>query len=125
MVLEWYASVSDNPVVTHFAVAPIVDLLTPERFANDSKIQQKANLTKQAWEKYINIPLFCFENCSGNGTSVPTGYFNFGICNCYHQLNENPLDCSIYTPTTTTTPIPVRMKMLNTNRKKKTHVSIT
>lgn len=100
---DWYASVADNPVVTHFVVAPIVDLLTSERFPNDSAIGTKATLIQQAWEKYTNISVICFENCSAHGLCQATGYFNFGLCLCQAGWTQNPLDCSVPDPTTTTT----------------------
>ena len=108
-------------MVTNFVVAPIVDLLTPERFPNDTNIAAKVALIKQAWEKYTNAAVICFGNCtsSANGVCQPTGYFNFGLCSCFDGWNRDPLECSL-PPLTTTTPLPPpSARRSNINRKKK------
>jgi hypothetical protein len=46
--------VPENPVVIKFTLSSIFDLLTQERFPNDTKIIQKSALIKQAFEEYLN-----------------------------------------------------------------------
>ena len=89
---EWAKTVPSNPTIVKFSLSNILDLLTPKRFPSDPDIRQKQYLVKKAHEKYINNPVFCYNNCSGHGTCIPSGYFGMGKCNCY--LGRTGIDCA-------------------------------
>jgi hypothetical protein len=107
-------------VLTNFVVASVVDLLTPARFPNDTKITAKAAQIEQAWTRYVNIAPFCYGNCSGmtHGQCTKTGYFNFGLCSCFAEWSANPIDCSQPTPTTTpVAPVAKILKRMKNNER--------
>lgn len=81
---QWSKTVEANPVVIKLGIRYIFDLITKARFPSDPNILLKASLIKQALDKYIQTPLFCYNNCTSplNGECVPTGYFRFGQCKC-------------------------------------------
>jgi hypothetical protein len=89
---DWSKTVPDNPVVTKFTVDFLNELITLARFPNDTQIAAKASILNSLLINYINLPLFCWNNCSGNGTCVPTLYFNIGTCNCNQGYTGT--DCS-------------------------------
>jgi hypothetical protein len=89
---EWSKTVPNNPIVTKFSVAFLPDLLTPARFPNDTRIIEKALLISNLLINYMKSPLFCWNNCSGNGTCIPTPFFNIGTCKCNQGFTG--IDCS-------------------------------
>jgi hypothetical protein len=89
---DWSKTVPNDPVVTKFRVDFLLDLITSARFPNDTRIAAKASLINSLLANYINLPVFCWNNCSGNGTCVPTLYFNIGTCKC--NQGYTGLDCS-------------------------------
>ncbi|CAF2982224.1 unnamed protein product [Rotaria sp. Silwood2] len=92
---EWAETVPSNPIITKFGIREIFDLLTIRRFPKDLQIQNKSKLIKKILQKYIQQPLYCYNNCTNSfqGTCESSGYFQFGTCKC----NENwtGIDCSV------------------------------
>jgi hypothetical protein len=84
-VTEWSKTVPSNPVIIEFALRDVFRLFTKHYFAHDTLITNKSKLIEKALEKYIAGPVYCYNNCGGNGTRgtcEPSGYFQFGICKC-------------------------------------------
>ncbi|CAF4126325.1 unnamed protein product [Rotaria magnacalcarata] len=79
---EWSKTVKTNPIIIKFGVKLIFDLLTAKRFPNDPNIVTKKALIESALENYIKNPIYCYNNCSANGQCKPSGYFQFGECQC-------------------------------------------
>ena len=90
---EWLKSINTNPVVIKFGVKFFFDLLNVQRFPNDQNITAKSKLIEQALENYIRNPVYCYRNCSGKGTCRPSGYFQFGVCECVKGWSG--IDCSV------------------------------
>ncbi|CAF1032288.1 unnamed protein product [Didymodactylos carnosus] len=92
---EWAKTVKSNPVIIKFGIREIVDLLTNGRFPNDIQIQNKSKLIKIMLQKYIQQPLYCYNNCTNaeHGTCEASGYFQFGMCKC--NKNWTGIDCSV------------------------------
>lgn len=92
---EWAKTVPSNPVIIKFGIREIFDLLTTRRFPNDLQIQNKSKLIEQILKRYIQQPLYCYNNCTDalHGTCESSGYFQFGMCNC--KENWTGIDCSI------------------------------
>ena len=82
-IKDWTKTVQSNPVLVHFGVRSILNLLTPHYFPKDKQIQEKSKLAKVALIKYLENPIFCYGDCSGHGNCVPSGYFQFGLCQCH------------------------------------------
>ncbi|CAF4305822.1 unnamed protein product, partial [Rotaria sordida] len=78
---EWAKTVPSNSVITKFSIREIFDLLNKYRFPNDSQIQNKSKLIEKLLKKYIQQPLYCYNNCTStlHGTCESSGYFQFGI----------------------------------------------
>ncbi|CAF4857564.1 unnamed protein product [Rotaria socialis] len=93
---EWSKTVKTNPIIIKFGVKLIFDLLTARRFPNDPNIVTKKALIESALEKYIKNPIYCYNNCSANGQCKPSGYFQFGECQCNDGWTG--LDCSTSKP---------------------------
>jgi hypothetical protein len=82
---EWSKTVLNNPVIIKFKVQDIFRLFSKFRFPNDPLITNKSKLIEKTLEKYLANSIYCYNNCGGNGTRgtcVPTGLFQFGICQC-------------------------------------------
>lgn len=79
---DWARTVPDNPAITSFHVKYIFDLLEPARFPTDGRILDKARIVRNLLTKYLAAPPFCYNNCSGHGTCVPTDMFRVGTCKC-------------------------------------------
>ncbi|CAF4348635.1 unnamed protein product [Rotaria socialis] len=90
---EWSKTVSSNPTIIKFGIAPIIDLLTARRFPQDVKITSKRDLIRRVLEIYLTNQLFCYNNCSQHGLCVATKYFGFGQCLCDRAWSG--IDCSI------------------------------
>ncbi|CAF4927865.1 unnamed protein product [Rotaria socialis] len=90
---EWSKTVSSNPTIIKFGIAPIIDLLTARRFPQDVKITSKRELIRRVLEIYLTNQLFCYNNCSQHGLCVATKYFGFGQCLCDRAWSG--IDCSI------------------------------
>ncbi|CAF3526942.1 unnamed protein product [Rotaria sp. Silwood2] len=90
---QWSKTVPSNPVIIKFSLQSIFNLLNQVRFPNDSLIQNKSVLIAHALHNYLNDPAYCYNNCTGHGTCVPSPYFQFGICNCTERYSG--VDCSI------------------------------
>jgi hypothetical protein len=90
---EWSKTIPSNPIVIKFGVKYLFGLLNVQRFSNDPNITAKSKLIEQALEKYIQNPVYCYINCSGKGICKPSGYFQFGICECFSGWAG--IDCSI------------------------------
>jgi hypothetical protein len=99
---EWSKTIKDNPVIIHFGVRYIFDLLTERRFPLDRQINEKSKLIEQALNKYINNPIYCYNGCSEHGQCVDSGYFQFGICKC--NSGWTGIDCSLRQQTSTVQP---------------------
>lgn len=95
----WSETVASNPTIIKFSIAPLLSLLTAQRFPNDPTIELKKELIKKAQQKYANNLLFCYNNCSGEGSCQPTGYFGFGLCRC--NFGFTGVDCSVKARTPT------------------------
>ncbi|CAF3356937.1 unnamed protein product [Rotaria socialis] len=90
---EWSKTVSSNPTIIKFGIAPIIDLLTARHFPQDVKITSKRDLIRRVLEIYLTNQLFCYNNCSQHGLCVATKYFGFGQCLCNREWSG--IDCSI------------------------------
>jgi hypothetical protein len=88
---DWSKTVPTNPVIIKFGISLIFDLLTSERFPGDVNITDKAELIQAALDKYMANPVFCYNNCK-KGTCKPSGYFQFGLCQC--DKGYTGYDCS-------------------------------
>ena len=93
---DWSKTVKTDPIIIKFGVKLMFDLLTVKRFPNDPNIRIKKELIESALEKYIKNPIYCYSNCSHNGQCKPSGYFQFGECQCNDGWTG--LDCSISKP---------------------------
>ena len=89
---EWSETVAANPTIIKFSIAPLLNLLTTQRFSSDRAIESKKELIRKAQQKYANNSLFCYNNCSQKGSCQPTGYFGFGQCRC--NSGWTGVDCS-------------------------------
>ena len=104
---DWFTTVEDNPVVIKYTIQSIFDLITPERFPNDTNIETKSKYIMQALEQYINktSTVYCENQCTNEaqGVCTPLGAFGYGLCTCMHGYTG--FDCS-HPPTTTAPPPP-------------------
>ena len=91
---DWSKTVKSNPTIIKFGISWIFDLLNNQRFPNDPNITMKARLIQTAIEKYVQNPIYCYNQCThpSQGTCVDSGYFRFGTCQC--QNGWEGLDCS-------------------------------
>ena len=93
---EWFKTVPNNPVITQMGMTKLSELLTKERFPNDTQIEDKARLIESVWAKYDgNQKLVkCVNDCTSpcHGGCVPTGYFQYGLCVCKAGFTGH--DCS-------------------------------
>ncbi|CAF1031723.1 unnamed protein product [Adineta steineri] len=94
---EWFTTVPNNPVITQMRMTKLSELLTKERFPNDTQIEDKARLIELVWAKYDGNQALakCVNDCTSpcHGRCVSTGYFQFGLCVC--QAGFTGHDCSI------------------------------
>ncbi|CAF0800498.1 unnamed protein product [Adineta steineri] len=99
---QWVKTVPSNPVIVKFGIRSLFDLLTSQRFPNDVKIHNKSKLIERVLQKYIQQPVYCFNNCTDalHGKCVMSGYFQYGECNC--TSGWTGIDCAI--PVVTTKP---------------------
>ncbi|CAF1130715.1 unnamed protein product [Rotaria sordida] len=97
---KWAKTVPSNSVITKFSIREIFDLLTKYRFPNDSQIQNKSTLIEKLLKKYIQQPLYCYNNCTStlHGTCESSDYFQFGICKCKNSWTG--INCSTYNSST-------------------------
>ncbi|CAF4428033.1 unnamed protein product [Rotaria sp. Silwood2] len=93
---EWIKTVPLNPIIIKFGIREIFDLLTKRRFPNDLQIHNKSKLIEKILKKYIQQPLYCYNNCTdaSHGSCEASGYFQFGMCNC--SKNWTGIDCSVH-----------------------------
>ncbi|CAF1133106.1 unnamed protein product [Rotaria sordida] len=92
---EWATTVPSNSIIIKFGIREIFDLLNKRRFPNDSQIQNKSKLIEKVLKKYLQQPLYCYNDCTNasHGTCQSSGYFQFGTCVCNKNWTGN--DCSI------------------------------
>lgn len=91
---EWSETVPNNPTIIKFTMSPILSLFTAQRFPSDPLIFSKLALVKNVLDEYMNGTAVCPNNCSGSGTCMSTGYFQYGQCRCNRDWGG--IDCSIY-----------------------------
>ncbi|UJR18134.1 hypothetical protein I4U23_005034 [Adineta vaga] len=62
---DWFARIENNSVVIKYTTQSIFDLITSERFPNDTNIDTKAQYIMQAFEQYINktSTVYCENKC--------------------------------------------------------------
>ncbi|CAF1325661.1 unnamed protein product [Didymodactylos carnosus] len=92
---DWSKTVPSNPVAIKFGIKYLFNLLTKERFPNDNAVDKKLKLIEIALSKYLQDPLFCYNNCTSptNGICKSSGYFRFGLCQCNKGFSG--IDCSV------------------------------
>ncbi|CAF0899456.1 unnamed protein product, partial [Didymodactylos carnosus] len=94
-IYDWKKSVPSSPIVMHLTVGNIVNLLSENRFPNDSLIHNKSQLLNMAIQRYLQPnSAFCYNNCTdiNHGQCDTSGYFLFGNCKC--NPSWSGLDCS-------------------------------
>ncbi|UJR17251.1 hypothetical protein I4U23_004146 [Adineta vaga] len=103
---EWFPTVSENPVIIKFTLQPIFDLISSERFPNDSQIDLKADYIKRALEEYLNqtSEVFCENQCTNNSQGVcqPLDAYGYGLCKCFNGFYG--FDCSKHFSTSPPSP---------------------
>ncbi|CAF1508108.1 unnamed protein product [Adineta steineri] len=82
----WAKTVPSNPVVTEFSLRDIFFLFTQRNFPNDSLIANKSQLIKNTLNDYLSDSAYCYGSCGNadntHGICIPSGHFQFGICEC-------------------------------------------
>lgn len=100
---EWFSTVPENPVIIKYTLQSIFNLLTTQRFPNDSAIDTKSQHIMRALEQYINktTTVYCENQCTNErqGSCRPLGAFGYGLCECFHGYTG--FDCSRPIPSTT------------------------
>ncbi|CAF1269592.1 unnamed protein product [Adineta steineri] len=103
---EWFQTVPKNPVIIKFTLQPIFDLITSERFGNDSQIDLKADYIKRTLEDYLNQTslVYCENKCTdpNQGVCRPLDAYGYGLCKCFNGYDG--FDCSTKLSTSTIPP---------------------
>ncbi|CAF1068763.1 unnamed protein product [Didymodactylos carnosus] len=89
---EWSKSVINNPVVIKFTLNDIFDLLTKNRFPNDSNLDAKKKAIRESLDRYLSKPTICLGKCLVHGKCVVKDHFNVGECQC--DKGWSGYDCS-------------------------------
>jgi len=89
---KWVTTVDTNSIPIYIELDWTPFLLDKNRFPNDPDIGNKKENFIKGIAKYAISPLYCYNNCSGNGECVSDKYFNMGKCNCKNGFAG--IDCS-------------------------------
>lgn len=89
----WAPTVQIAPrVLSVEKVITLDQLLSPIRFPNDPKIQQKSKAMLQAMLISVNTSVSCPNECSGNGKCQVSSLIHIGVCAC--DAGWGGIDCS-------------------------------
>ncbi|CAF0844883.1 unnamed protein product [Adineta steineri] len=105
---DWFTTIQNNPVTIKYTIQSIFDLITPQRFPNDTNIEKKAEYIMQALEQYVNktATVYCENQCTNEAQGIckPIGAYGYGLCSCINGYSG--FDCSHSPPPTTVIPPP-------------------